>query len=137
MLPSRHAMAKWCLRLGLAATFGWIGYDVFMHPDAWIGFLPAALPFNLDRTLALQLSGGFDLALGALLLLGFFPRLTSLLASVHLAAIIFYHGIDAVVIRDVGLLGASLALFFWPQTPRPYHRHSWWYQRLPLVGRFL
>ncbi len=93
------------------------------HASVWIGYLPEALPFGLTRPLALQLNGLFDIAVGALLLLRWFPRISSLLAALHLAAILVTQSIDAVLIRDVGLFGMSLALFLWPHHS---HRRRWW-----------
>src|SRR5688572_27498154 len=119
----RYRYSYLVLRLGLAAVFLWIGIDIVRHPDAWIGYLPSSLPFNLTRELALRLNAVVDMAIGILLLAGRLRRLTSLLAVLHLLGIIVVHGIDQVIIRDVGLLGAALALLLWPQS---HHRKPWW-----------
>ena len=112
----------------MGLTFLWIGLDMFRHPDVWIGYLPDTIPFDLSRDSALQLGGIFDLALGALLITGHFPRIVAWLTSLHLLGIIVVHGLDAVVIRDVGLLGSALTLALWP-----YHRSK--HRLAKLFGR--
>ena len=111
---SRYRLSFFLLRLSLGVVFLWIGLDMIRHPNTWIGFIPASLPLGLSQSLALRLSSFMDIVLGALIILGPFRKITSALASLHLISIIIIHGLDAVLIRDVGLLGASLALFFWP-----------------------
>lgn len=78
--------------------------------------MPANLPFGLTRELALKLNGFFDIAVGLLFFANWWPKIIAALAALHLLAIIFTQGIDGVLIRDVGLLGASLALLTWPKT---------------------
>lgn len=85
------------------------------HADTWIGYLPANIPLGLERGIALKLNGIFDVVIGALLIIRWWPRITAFLAVAHLVGILATQGIDAVIIRDVGLLGASLALLTWPK----------------------
>lgn len=112
-----HLWLSWALGL----VFLWIGVDILRHPDAWIGFLPQTIPFGLARETALKLNGIFDIALGAALFLKFWPKISAFLAAVHIVTILITQKIDAVLIRDVGLLGMSLALFFWPT----HYRKHW------------
>ena len=123
MRYGRYGYAHILMRVGLGLVFVWIGIDILRVPDSWIGFLPQVMPFGLTREFALQLNGVFDLLLGLVLISGRVPKLAALLAGLHLAMIIISNGIDAVVIRDVSLLGTALALFVWP-----YHRRKkrWW-----------
>jgi len=113
------------LRLGLGLVFLWIGVDMFRSPDAWIGFLPQNIPFGFSTESSLQLIALFDVALGLLLLTGSFIKIVALVAALHLIGIIVVNGIDGVIIRDVGLLGASLSLFFWPNGRRKFHWKFW------------
>lgn len=105
-----HLMISW----GLGATFLWIGLDILIHPESWIGFVPPELPAGLTRDTALQLNGALDTMLGIFLLLRWWQKTTALLAALHLIGILVTNGIDAVIIRDIGLLGAALALLLWP-----------------------
>lgn len=108
---------------GLGIVFLWIGLDILVHPTNWIGFLPENIPLGLSRERALFLNGIADAVAGSLLILHWWPRLISGYAILHLLGILVTNGIDAVIIRDVGLLGIALALFFWPTH---YRRHRWW-----------
>ncbi len=120
MTYGRYNWSHICLSGGLGIVFLWIGLDILRHPDMWIGFIPQNIPFGLTAYTALKLNGILDVALGAMLIMRFWPKITALLAVAHLIGILVTQGIDAVIIRDVGLLGASLALLAWPKR---HHRH--------------
>ncbi len=96
---------------------------MFRHPDIWIGFIPAQLPGGMSRESGLLLAGALDTALGIGLILRLWPKLVALVASVHLLGILVTSGIDALLIRDVGLLGVALALLTWPVH---YRKKQWW-----------
>lgn len=118
----RPSLSRFFLRTGLGIVFLWIGLDVFRHPDAWIGFAPPQGTLGLDRLALLKAGGAFDIAVGVSLLLGAFPRITALLAAFHLAGVLVTQGLNAILIRDVGLLGAALSLFFWKKKRAYHHR---------------
>lgn len=111
----RHKWSHFFLSTGLGVVFLWIGIDILRHPDAWLGFLPGNIPLGISRETALQLGGAFDTVLGAILIMRWWPKITATLAALHLAGIIAIHGLDGVLIRDVGLLGCALALLSWPK----------------------
>lgn len=115
MSYGRHVWSYRFLRWGLGIVFIWIGVNIIQYPDAWIGYVPDNLPAALSRTLVLKLGGIFDIAVGIFFILGWWPKVIAILAALHLAGILFDQGIDAVLIRDVGLLGACLALLAWPK----------------------
>lgn len=114
MRYGRFGLSFLCLRIGLGIVFLWIGIDIFRHTETWIGFIPTDVPLGLSRTLAVQLTGLFDVAIGLLLMMGAFLKVVALLACAHILVVLGTQGINAVLIRDVGLLGGALALFFWP-----------------------
>lgn len=122
MSYGKYNWSHLCLSIGLGVVFLWIGIDILRHPDSWIGYIPTNLPIHIPTTSLLQANGGFDIALGLLLILRMWPKLVAFLAAGHLIVIIATQGVDAVLIRDVGLLGACLALLFWPK--RHYRHHS-------------
>lgn len=133
----KYGRYKWSylfLRLGLGLTFLWIGVDMFRNPDVWIGYIPANPGFGLTREAALRAAGAFDMALGLMLLLRVWSKLAGALVVVHMAGILVVHGVDAVLIRDVGLLGAGLALATWPTH---YHKKKFLKWRLPGFNRRL
>lgn len=126
----QYGRYKWSyvfLRLGVGAVFAWIGLDILRHSETWIGYVPPNLPLGLEREVALKLNGLFDLALGLLLITDKAPKSAAALAVAHLIGILVTQGIDAVIIRDVGILGAALALLFWPHHRRRWHLSSYLY----------
>lgn len=106
------AKAYHILRVGLGITFAWIGVFILRSPETWGGYLqPWArnlLPFPL-KTVMLS-TGWFDVAIGALLLLGIWPRLVAFGAAAHLIIVLLTSGINDITVRDIGLLAAALAL---------------------------
>lgn len=122
MSYGRHKWPHIFLSLGLGIVFLWIGVDIIRHPDSWIGYLPANIPLGIERTLALKINAIFDMVLGVLLIARWWPKIAAGLAVLHLVGILATQGIDAVIIRDIGLLGCALALLSWPR--RHYRSHG-------------
>lgn len=116
----KHGLSHFFLRAGLGIVFLWIGIDIFRHPENWIGFVPHNLPFGFDPALALKINGALDTVLGTLFILGVFPKMVSAVGALHIMGVLLSQGVDAVLIRDVGLFGGCLALFFWPKK-----KHHW------------
>src|SRR3989344_3151506 len=110
------------LRLGLAVTFIWIGVMILRDPAGWAGFLnpwafelaERVLPFSIGN--ALKATAILDIALGGLLLFNIFTRVAAFLAAADIAVILITSGIDGVTVRDIGLLGAALALIFFARS---------------------
>ena len=117
----RKLNAEWALRLSLGAMYLYSGIDIVRHPSAWtwaIRSLPAWIngpitTFGVENFLYVQ--GVVEIILGALLLGWFVPkkvvRYIGLISALEMAAIVLLVGIDAVTFRDIGLIGAGLALF--------------------------
>lgn len=122
MKHGRYGWSYFFLRWGLGLVFIYIGADILRNPATWIGYVPVGLTIPLSRETLLQINGGFDIAVGLALLLNFMPKLIALLATAHLIGILVIQGIDAVLIRDVGLLGTALALLTWPNH---YRKRRW------------
>lgn len=107
------------LRLGLAFVFLWFGIDKFIHPDYWIN---AWMPFWLQGILAhfgignlnfIYANGIFEVVIGLGFVFNIFVKLLALLTVLFLLLVIISFGLNEVTIRDVGLIGAALALIFW------------------------
>lgn len=109
------------IRIGLAVVFFWFGIDKFIRPEYWV---TAWVPGNIISLLGqvglsgkdfIYLNAIFEILVGTSLISGMFMRLFSLLGAVFLVAVAVIHGLDVVIVRDVGLVGGLLALVFWPK----------------------
>ena len=110
----KENLAMLSLRLGMAITFIWIGVYIFQAPEDWSGYLQSwagnLVPFPLKW---LMLFTAFlDISIGILFALNLWIKHAALAASFHLAIILITSGINAITVRDIGLLGATLFLVF-------------------------
>lgn len=107
------------LRVGLAITFLWIGILIFKTPEAWGSYLqPWAanlLPIPLKE--AMIGTALLDIFIGVFLLINVLTWLAALVGAFHLVIVLAVSGIDAITVRDIGLLAAALALAIhaWPK----------------------
>ena len=101
------------LRIGLALVVLWFGLNQIFDSATWMGYLPGFV-FNLpiSAELFVLLNGIAEVVLGGLLLLGLFTRVASGLLFLHLFGISVSLGYNDVMIRDLGLSIAMLAVFF-------------------------
>ncbi|MBI2624853.1 MAG: DoxX family membrane protein [Candidatus Nealsonbacteria bacterium] len=101
------------LRVGTAITFLWIGILILKDPQLWGGFIQSwvsdLLPISTGN-IALG-AAFFDIFVGVLLLVDYFAWLAALLGAIHIFLVLFVSGINAITIRDIGLLAAAVALF--------------------------
>ena len=110
------------LRVGLAITFLWIGILIFKDPLAWGFYLqPWAtnlLPIPLET--AMIGTAILDIVIGILLLINVWTWLAALVGAIHLVIILTVSGINAITVRDIGLLAATIALAVsaWPNSFR-------------------
>jgi len=103
-------------RVGIAAVFLWFGIDKFVHTDNWIGWVPmwmqTLIPISLTSFMYIQ--GLIEALAGFLLLIGYKMRFAAFLAVITLLGIelaMFGTGQTEIMLRDAGLLAASLSLF--------------------------
>lgn len=111
---------EWLLRLGLGAMYLYSGYDLFVNPRHWYGFVPAWFSRAIvpevfpSIDVYLKLQGAGELLIGLLFLAWFlrrrWVRVAALAAVAEMALIIGFVGVDPITFRDIGLLGAALAL---------------------------
>ena len=107
------------LRLGLALVFLWFGIDKFIHPDYWINawtplWLQSILNgMNIGNLNFIYANGIFEIILGLGFVFNIFVKLFALLTVIFLLIVILSFGLNEVIIRDAGLIGAALALLFW------------------------
>lgn len=106
------------LRLGLGLTYIYSSYNLLRHPESWIWAVPSWFLTLVNQVMAvenyLRLQGLAELVM-AFILLGWYKNkiLVSIVAAVSAAEftlILFFAPQFFTTFRDIGLLGAALAL---------------------------
>lgn len=112
---------EWFLRLGLGGVYLYTSADIFLHTKGWYWavrglprFLQSAIgSIGIDNYLKAQAFGELIIALA--LLAWFLPKKIALaagfLTALQMFLILLLAGISLDTFRDIGLLGAGLALF--------------------------
>lgn len=113
------------VRYGIGLVFLLMGLDQLIHSDYWTSYFPTNLPFNIPVASAVFYNGIFDTAIGVLLIIGFLTRVISIVASLHLISIIYYLGYNDISIRDIGLLLATLSIFFYGSDSLTIDKKIW------------
>ncbi len=120
MYMSLHA-AQMSIRIGLALVFLWFGVDKFIQPQYWIdAWMPqwaqhGAQAIGMSSMNAVFLIGIFEVLVAVSFVTGFFTRAFAMAGIVFLGAILVMHGLDEVMVRDIGIIAALVALVIWPQ----------------------
>jgi len=108
----------WALRLGLGLMYLYSGFDLFFNPAHWYGFVPQwflrIVTSLVPLEIYLRLQGVGEFIIGLLFLAWFSGvwgvRIASLVATAEMFLITIFVGVDPITFRDVGLLGAAVAL---------------------------
>ena len=112
------------LRISLTLVFLWFGIDKFINPQYWLNaWVPPAIislanTFHIASTQLVYANGVFEVLVGISLLTDVFVEIFSFLALLFLVTVSLFHGINEVLVRDVGIAGGFLALIFWPRPRR-------------------
>ncbi len=108
---SNLKLAKFSLCAGLAFSFLYAGIASLITPNDWVGYLPSFI--TSSRMELLKVFSVFEIGLGLWLLSGRYLKYTAAMSALTLAgAVAFNSGLFIVTFRDVGLILASMALFF-------------------------
>ena len=121
-----HVKPQWILRISLGAMYLYSGFSLFLYPSSW----QWAFPYWLRQIIVqfvtinsyLTFQGMVEIIMAVSLLAWFLKpavvRWVALLSAFEMAAILMlalfpFNGTNFLItFRDVGILGASLALFF-------------------------
>jgi len=92
---------------------------IFKNPEAWGSYIqPWAVKLLPMPIKEMMLGTAFlDIAIGVLLLVDSFVWVAALLGTLHLIVVVTTSGITEIIIRDIGLLAATTALF-WDSLPQ-------------------
>jgi len=108
------AWATTAARVLLGAVLAWFGYHELVAPRQWTGYVPVLRPSSSLAQVLVLAHGWVLLVLAAALLAGIAPRLAAAASAVLLTEIVLSliaaGGLSDLVLRDVGVLGLSLAL---------------------------
>lgn len=116
------------LRIGLSLIFLWFGLNQLFLPEMFVGYVPqqVAMPmhqfmqshhmmlvYSIEQASLrlISLNGIFEILFGVFLMLGIFTRVSALVLVVHLLGIASSLGYNDVMIRDLGLSIALVAVF--------------------------
>lgn len=104
-------IVNWLLKLALAFCFLYAAIASLVNPADWVGYLPGFISYH--RLDLLKIFSIFEIGLGLWLLSGRYLKYAATAAALTLAgAIVFNLNLLIVTFRDIGLIGAALALFF-------------------------
>jgi len=109
---SKHTLAGWLLRVGLASVLLYAGFSSFMSPGEWAGYLPQFLTSRFTGNGLLYVFAGYELLLALWLLSGVYIRYAAGLAALTFLGIIGTNlaAFSTVTFRDVPMVFAALAL---------------------------
>lgn len=116
-----HHYSQLMLRLGLAAVFLWFGIGKFMQSQYWVDtWVPGWIQqtgsaVGMSPVNFVILIGIFEVLIATSLVTGFFQRWFAGAGAAFLVIVIAVNGIDEVLVRDIGLIGALLSLTLWPE----------------------
>ncbi|MEK7515279.1 MAG: DoxX family membrane protein [Patescibacteria group bacterium] len=108
------------LRLSLAIVFMWFGVHKILEPQYWVdAWLPQWMIAFVERLSVgapdfIRLQGVGETLLGIGLASGLLVRWCAAAGAALLAVVLMIYGFNEVTVRDIGLLGACLALALWP-----------------------
>lgn len=99
------------LRVGLGITFCWIGILILKEPLDWFYLTqPWVQALAPDPLMVMIPTAALDIAVGFLLLVDAATWAAAGFAAGHLLIVMATTGIGTIIIRDLGLFAASLAL---------------------------
>ncbi|MES2876496.1 MAG: hypothetical protein V4678_03440 [Patescibacteria group bacterium] len=107
------ALASISIRVSLAIVFAYAAIGAFIQPNAWIGFVPEFTNNFIDPKLALDIISVLQLVLAVWLVTGVYVKFAAA-AAIALLAGVLITDFETILItfRDIGLIGAALALIF-------------------------
>ena len=106
------------LAWSLAIVLFYFGLNEVLSPQDWITFAPAFLGTGSLAISLVILHGILLSTTGVALVINYYRKATSVVVALLLleilANLIMQSGFSDIVIRDIGILGAAIALFFMP-----------------------
>lgn len=104
------AYAPWILRIGLGFVFIWFGWSGLTNTAMWTGLVPEWLTGIAPAETLVKGHAIFELVFGLLLCAGIWTRWVAILLLLNLIHTITLLNYGPVMIRDIGLAAALLAI---------------------------
>lgn len=108
-----EAWAPTASRLLLGLVLLWFGYHELVMPGLWTGYVPVLSTTSSAAEVLVLAHGWVLLMIAVALLAGIVPRVAAAIAAVLLVEIVIslaVTGFSDLVLRDVGVLGLSIAV---------------------------
>ncbi|MCF7834294.1 MAG: hypothetical protein K9L98_01870 [Candidatus Pacebacteria bacterium] len=103
------------LGLFLGFVVIWFGIQEVSDPKGWVSFVPSFIDVGVSATNLVMIHGVVLIIAGASLILNWYRKWSSLVVFVLLVNIVVTivqsKGLNAIAVRDIGLMGMALALF--------------------------
>jgi uncharacterized membrane protein YphA (DoxX/SURF4 family) len=98
----------------MGITFLWIGILILKDPMYWSGYIQSwamnLIPIPLEQTMLI--TAILDIAIGLAFLIDIATWIAALAGALHIGLVLVVAGIDAVTVRDIGLLTACIDLLW-------------------------
>ncbi len=109
-----HKYSSLILRAGLSFVFLWFGFNQIMDQSSWTSLIPSFVTglTGLTAKTVVIFNGVFEVVMAVLLVLGVRVRIVASLLFLHMVAIIGDLGLNAIAVRDIGLMFALLSIAF-------------------------
>lgn len=110
----RINIATWILSIGLAAVFGFFGFDKFAEPLLWLGWMPLWMDDLLDMPVDswLMVVGAIEVIVAILVLVPVWNvrRAGAVLMTLQLLAILPIAGFNDIGLRDFAMMMNAITL---------------------------
>lgn len=110
----RIRLATWILSIGLAAVFGYFGFDKFAEPLLWLGWMPLWMDgfLGLSVDFWLMIVGASEVIFAVLVLIPVrnVRRAGAILIALQLLAILPIAGFNEIGLRDFAMFMSAVAL---------------------------
>lgn len=112
----RRISREFILSCFLGFVVIWFGVNEILHPNSWAAFAPDFFEQIMSVKYLVMIHGAVLLLSGLALIFNIHRRLAAIVLSLMLAHVVFIlisvSGLDEIAVRDIGLLGMSIALAF-------------------------
>ncbi len=118
MLKNIASHYGFVMRVSLGFVFVWFGISEVFNPNYFRVYVPPFISnFGFDNDLLIQIHGGLLIVLFLCLVFKIYLKITGLASVFILTSIVFgllitpEFGFNEIAVRDIGLLGLSLAIW--------------------------